>query len=137
MEVTKMTLREQFIKLARENIKKDCDVYDEGWKFNSVMDEYGKYFTLRKASKEETLLRSYSLVCTLFPFLFPEIGGSRSDYLAKAVADALYNLGISLTVQAPKEVRFKIIKVLYEKAWDYEVVVHDLKKYGFDLRARD
>lgn len=132
-----MTLREQFIKLAHENINKDCDVYDEGWQFDSVMGEYGKYFTLRKASKEETLLRSYSLVCTLFPFLFPEIGGSRSDYLAKAIADALYNLGISLTVQAPKEIRFKIIKVLHEKAWDYEVVVYDLKKYGFDLRARD
>ena len=25
-----MTLREQFIKLAHENINKDCDVYDEG-----------------------------------------------------------------------------------------------------------
>ena len=132
-----MTLREQFIKLAHENIHQDCDVYDEGWQFDSVMGEYGKYFTLRKASKEETLLRSYSLVCTLFPFLFPELGGSCSDYLAKAIADTLYNLGISLTVQVPKEIRFKIIKVLHEKAWDYEVVVYDLKKYGFDLRARD
>lgn len=132
-----MTLREQFIKLAHENINKDCDVYDEGWQFESVMEEYGKYFTLRKASKEETLLRSYSLVCTLFPFLFPEIGGSRSDYLAKAIADALYNLGISLTVQAPKEVRFKMIDILHKKAYDYNVVVYDLKNYGFDLRARD
>ena len=130
------TLKEIFINTAHENIQADLDINDESWQFDYVMREYGDYFVLRRANKPETLQRTYNLVKALFPFLFPELGGSRSDYLASAIGCALYDKGISLTVRAPKEVRIEWIQLLYNKSYDYEVNVQRLIKLGLDLRSR-
>ena len=129
------TLKEVFINKAHENISVDLDVNGEAWQFDYVMREYGDYFVLRRANKPETLQRTYKLVRVLFPFLFPELGGSRSDYLASTIGSALYESGISLTINAPKEVRIQWIQVMYNNSYDYEGVVQELLQLGLDLRS--
>lgn len=130
------TLKEVFVELACANIAEDPDVSGEKWQFLAVMNEYDDYFTVRRATKEETLKRSYRLVKALFPFLYPELGGSRSDYLSSAIANALYDNGLSLTVAVPKEVQFAWNRMIYERAVNYERVVNELRNAGFDLKRR-
>ena len=96
----------------------------------------GEYFTVRRATKEETLLRSRRLVKTLFPFLYPSLGGSYSDYLSSAIANALYDNGLSLTIDVPKEVQFAWNRMVYEKAVDYQRTVTELRNVGLDLKRR-
>lgn len=130
------TLKEVFINKAHENISADLDINGEAWQFDYVMREYGDYFVLRRANKPETLQRTYNLVRVLFPFLFPELGGSRSDYLAGAIGSVFYANGISLTIRAPKEVRIEWTQLLYKKSYNYEGVIQELLQLGLDLRSR-
>lgn len=130
------TLKEVFVELACANIAEDPDVSGEKWQFLSVMNEWGEYFTVRRATKEETLRRSYRLVKGLFPFLYPSLGGSYSDYLSSAVANALYDNGLSLTIDVPKEVQFAWNRMIYERAVDYQRTVVNLRNAGFDLKRR-
>ena len=83
------TLVKRFEKVAIENIKKDLDIAEESQDFLEVISEYGDYLVFRNAKNEEEIEKSINLVKDLFIFLFPTVGGSRSDYLASAIANAV------------------------------------------------
>ena len=83
------TLVKRFEKIAIENIKKDLDIAEETQDFLEVISEYGDYLFFRNAKSEEEVEKSTNLVRDLFIFLFPTVGGSRSDYLASAIANAV------------------------------------------------
>ena len=83
------TLVKRFEKIAIENIKKDLDIAEETQDFLEVISEYGDYLVFRNAKSEEEVEKSTNLVRDLFIFLFPTVGGSRSDYLASAIANAV------------------------------------------------
>ena len=83
------TLVKRFEKVAIKNIEKDLDIAEETHDFLEVISEYGDYLVFRNAKNEEEIEKSTNLVRDLFIFLFPTVGGSRSDYLASAIANAV------------------------------------------------
>ena len=59
-------MKEIFMKEALKNIAKDWDISSESYEFESVMNEYGDYFTFKKAETEEDKNRAYKIIDRLF-----------------------------------------------------------------------
>lgn len=72
-----MTMKEIFMKEALKNIAKDWDISGESYEFTSVMNEYD--FTFEKVETEEDKKRAYQIIDRLFVYLYPYLGGSRSE----------------------------------------------------------
>lgn len=128
-------LVKRFKKIAIENIKKDLDIAEETQDFLEVISEYEDYLVFRKAKNEEEIEQSMNLVRDLFIFLFPTVGGSRSDYLASAIANAIEesNIIVDFKVESKKmnsECCRKLYKAINLKAIYPFQVINRLKKYN-------
>ena len=128
-------LVKRFKKIAIENIKKDLDIAEESQDFLEVISEYEDYLVFRKAKNEEEIEQSTNLVRDLFIFLFPTVGGSRSDYLASAIANAVEesNIVVDFKVESKKmnsECCRKLYKAINLKAIYPFQVMNRLKKYN-------
>jgi len=128
-------LVKRFEKVAIKNIKKDLDIAEESQDFLEVISEYGDYLVFRKAKNEEEIEKSINLVKDLFIFLFPTVGGSRSDYLASAIANAIEesNIIVDFKVESKKmnsECCRKLYKAINLKAIYPFQVINRLKKYN-------
>lgn len=128
-------LVKRFKKIAIENIEKDLDIAEESQDFLEVISEYGDYLVFRNAKNEEEIEQSINLVKDLFIFLFPTVGGSRSDYLASAIANAVEesNIIVDFKVESKKmnsECCKKLYKAINSKAIYPVQVINRLKKYN-------
>ena len=128
-------LVERFKKIAIENIKKDLDIAEESQDFLEVISEYEDYLVFRNAKNKEEIEQSTNLVRDLFIFLFPTVGGSRSDYLASAIANAIEEskIVVDFKVESKKmnsECCRKLYKVINSKAVYPTQAVNRLKKYN-------
>ena len=128
-------LVERFKKIAIENIKKDLDIAEESQDFLEVISEYEDYLVFRNAKNKEEIEQSTNLVRDLFIFLFPTVGGSRSDYLASAIANAVEesNIVVDFKVESKKmnsECCRKLYKAINSKAIYPFQAMNRLKKYN-------
>ena len=128
-------LVKRFKKIAIENIEKDLDIAEESQDFLEVISEYEDYLVFRKAKNEEEIEQSMNLVRDLFIFLFPTVGGSRSDYLASAIANAVEesNIVVDFKVESKKmnsECCRKLYKAINSKAIYPFQAMNRLKKYN-------
>ena len=128
-------LVERFKKIAIENIKKDLDIAEESQDFLEVISEYEDYLVFRNAKNKEEIEQSTNLVRDLFIFLFPTVGGSRSDYLASAIANAIEesNIIVDFKVESKKmnsECCKKLYRAINSKAIYPFQAMNRLKKYN-------
>lgn len=128
-------LVKRFKKIAIENIEQDLDIAEETQDFLEVISEYGDYLVFRNAKNEEEIEKSMNLVRDLFIFLFPTVGGSRSDYLASAIANAVEesNIVVDFKVESKKmnsECCKKLYKAINSKAIYPFQAMNRLKKYN-------
>lgn len=128
-------LVKRFKKIAIENIEKDLDIAEETHDFLEVLSEYGDYLVFRNAKNEEEIEKSTNLVKDLFIFLFPTVGGSRSDYLASAIANAVEesNIVVDFKVESKKmnsECCKKLYRAINSKAIYPFQAMNRLKKYN-------
>ena len=128
-------LVERFKKIAIENIKKDLDIAEESQDFLEVISEYEDYLVFRNAKNKEEIEQSTNLVRDLFIFLFPTVGGSRSDYLASAIANAIEEskIVVDFKVESKKmnsECCRKLYKAINSKAIYPFQAMNRLKKYN-------
>ena len=118
---------------ALKNIAKDWDISGESYEFTSVMNEYDKYFTFTKVETEEDKKRSYQIIDRLFVYLYPYLGGSRSDYMTSAIAKAAKETGALLSIA--EEGYPSIRKMIEKNALNSERAFKELKEVGIDLGA--
>ena len=128
-------LVKRFKKIAIENIEKDLDIVEESQDFLEVISEYGDYLVFRNAKSEEEIEQSINLVKDLFIFLFPTVGGSRSDYLASAIANAIEesNIIVDFKVESKKmnsECCKKLYRAINSKAIYPFQAMNRMKKYN-------
>ena len=122
-----------FMKEALNNIAKDWDISGESYEFTSVMNEYDKYFTFEKVEAEEDKKRAYQIIDRLFIYLYPYLGGSRSDYMTSAIAKAAKETGALLSIA--EEGYPEIRKMIKKNALNSERAFNELKEVGIDLGA--
>ena len=92
-------LYNQFEKSVLKNIAADPDVYHKKYEFLDVINNYGQYFEYIYSEDKNKQDTSASMIKSLFTFLFEEVGGSRSDYLASAIGNAVYDSNILLKIK--------------------------------------
>lgn len=126
-------MKEIFMEEALKNIAKDWDISGESYEFTSVMNEYDKYFTFTKVETEEDKKRSYQIIDRLFVYLYPYLGGSRSDYMTSAIAKAAKETGALLSIA--EEGYPSIRKMIEKNALNSERAFKELKEVGIDLGA--
>ena len=126
-----MTMKEIFMKEALKNIAKDWDISGESYEFTSVMNEYD--FTFEKVETEEDKKRAYQIIDRLFVYLYPYLGGSRSDYMTTAIAKAAKETGVLLSIA--EEGYPEIRKMIKKNALNAERAFNELKEVGIDLGA--
>ena len=128
-----MTMKETFTKQALINISKDFDISGESYEFTSVMNEYDKYFTFEKVETEEDKERAYQIIDRLFVYLYPYLGGSRSDYMTSAIAKAAKETGALLSIA--EDGCTEIRKMIKKNVLNSERAFNELKEVGIDLGA--
>lgn len=124
-------MKEIFIKEALNNIAKDWDISGESHEFTSVMNEYD--FTFEKVESEEDKKRAYQIIDRLFVYLYPYLGGSRSDYMTTAIAKAAKETGALLSIA--EDDYQAIRKMIKKNALNSERAFNELKEVGIDLGA--
>lgn len=92
-------LYKTFEKAVLKNIAADPDVYDKKYEFLDVINNYGQYFKYIYSEDKNKQDISANMIKSLFTFLFEEVGGSHSDYLASAIGDAVYDSNILLKIK--------------------------------------
>lgn len=92
-------LYKTFEEAVLKNIAADPDIRNEKYEFWDVINKYGKYFEYLYSEDKEKQKKSAETIKSLFVFLFEEIGGSNSDYLASAVGNAVYDSNIILKIK--------------------------------------
>ena len=126
-----MTVKEIFMKAALNNIAKDWDISGESYEFTSVMNEYN--FTFEKVETEEEKKRGYQIIDRLFVYLYPYLGGSRSDYMTTAIAKAAKETGALLSIAEDDYPAIR--KMIKKNALNSERAFNELKEVGIDLGA--
>ena len=124
-----MTVKEIFMKEALNNIAKDWDISGESYEFTSVMNEYD--FTFEKVESEEDKKRAYQIIDRLFVYLYPYLGGSRSDYMTTAIAKAAKETGTLLSIAENDYPSIR--KAIKKNALNSERAFKELKEVGIDL----
>jgi len=124
-----MTMKEIFMKEALKNIAKDWDISGESYEFTSVMNEYD--FTFEKVETEEDKKRAYQIIDRLFVYLYPYLGGSRSDYMTTAIAKAAKETGALLSIAEDDYPAIR--KMIKKNALNSERAFNELKEVGIDL----
>ena len=92
-------LYQTFEKAVLTNIAADSDIRDEKYEFLNVINNYGQYFEYIYSEDKNKQDTSANMIKSLFTFLFEEIGGSNSDYLASAIGNAVYDSNILLKIK--------------------------------------
>lgn len=133
--LTQEELYNQFEKAALKNIATDPDIRNEKYEFWDVINTYGQYFEYFYSEDKEEQKKSAEAIKTLFVFLFEEIGGSNSDYLASAIGNAVYDSNIILKIKDEyldinSEFSKKAINRIYETALFPSQAIDELKTYG-------
>ena len=128
-------LYSQFEKAVLKNIAADPDVYDEKYEFLDVINNYGQYFEYIYSEDKDKQDTSANMIKSLFTFLFEEVGGSRSDYLASAIGNAIYDSNVLLTIKDEylninSEFSKKAINKINQVALFPYGACDRLKKYG-------
>lgn len=126
-------MKEIFMEEALKNIAKDWDISGESYEFTSVMNEYDKYFTFTKVETEEDKKRAYQIIDRLFVYLYPYLGGSRSDYMTTAIAKAAKETGALLSIAEDDYPAIR--KMIKKNALNSERAFNELKEVGIDLGA--
>lgn len=124
-------MKEIFMEEALKNIAKDWDISGESYEFTSVMNEYD--FTFEKVESEEDKKRAYQIIDRLFVYLYPYLGGSRSDYMTTAIAKAAKETGTLLTIAEDDYPAIR--KMIKKNALNSERAFNELKEVGIDLGA--
>jgi len=124
-----MTMKDIFMKEALKNIAKDWDISGESYEFTSVMNEYD--FTFEKVETEEDKKRAYQIIDRLFVYLYPYLGGSRSDYMTTAIAKAAKETGALLSIAEDDYPAIR--KMIKKNALNSERAFNELKEVGIDL----
>lgn len=124
-------MKEIFMKEALNNIAKDWDISGESYEFTSVMNEYD--FTFEKVESEEDKKRAYQIIDRLFVYLYPYLGGSRSDYMTTAIAKAAKETGALLSIAEDDYPTIR--KMIKKNALNSERAFNELKEVGIDLEA--
>ena len=124
-------MKEIFMKEALKNIAKDWDISGESYEFTSVMNEYD--FTFEKVETEEDKKRAYQIIDRLFVYLYPYLGGSRSDYMTTAIAKAAKETGALLSIAEDDYPAIR--KMIKKNALNSERAFNELKEVGLDLGA--
>lgn len=124
-----MTMKEIFMKEALKNIAKDWDISGDSYEFTSVMNEYD--FTFEKVETEEDKKRAYQIIDRLFVYLYPYLGGSRSDYMTTAIAKAAKETGALLSIAEDDYPAIR--KMIKKNALNSERAFNELKEVGIDL----
>lgn len=122
-------MKEIFMKEALKNIAKDWDISGESYEFTSVMNEYD--FTFEKVESEEDKKRAYQIIDRLFVYLYPYLGGSRSDYMTTAIAKAAKETGALLSIAEDDYPAIR--KMIKKNALNSERAFKELKEVGIDL----
>ena len=123
-------MKEIFMKEALNNIAKDWDISGESYEFTSVMNEYD--FTFEKVESEEDKKRAYQIIDRLFVYLYPYLGGSRSDYMTTAIAKAAKETGALLSIAEDDYPAIR--KMIKKNALNSERAFNELKEVGIDLK---
>ena len=128
-------LYNQFEKAVLKNITADPDIRDEKYEFWDVINTYGQYFEYFYSEDKEDQKKSAETIKSLFVFLFEEIGGSNSDYLASAIGNAVYDSNILLKIKDEylninSEFSEKAMNRIYETALIPNKAIDELKTYG-------
>lgn len=124
-----------FEKAVLTNIAADPDIRDEKYEFWDVINNYGQYFEYLYSEDKEEQKKSANTIKSLFVFLFEEIGGSNSDYLASAIGNAVYDSNILLKIKDKylninSEFSEKSMNRIYETALIPSKAIDELKTYG-------
>lgn len=132
---TQEELYKTFEKAALKNIAADSDIHDEKYEFWDVINNYGQYFEYLYSEDKEEQKRSANTIKSLFVFLFENIGGSNSDYLASAIGNAIYDSNIVLKIKDDyldinSDFSEKAMNRIYETALSPNRAIDELKNYG-------
>lgn len=124
-----------FEKAVLKNIAADPDIRNEKYEFWDVINNYGQYFKYLYSEDKEEQKKSANTIKSLFVFLFDEIGGSNSDYLASAIGNAVYDSNVLLKIKDEylninSEFSEKAMNRIYETALFTSKAIDELKTYG-------
>lgn len=125
------TIKEIFTKEALKNISKDWDIANESSEFTLVMKDYDRYFTFTKVETEKDRKLAYQMISRLFIYLYPSLGGSRSDYMTQAIAKAAKDTGALLSIS--KDGYLQISKMINNKALNPSRAFEELNEVGIKL----
>ena len=128
-------LYKTFEKAVLKNIAADPDIRNEKYEFWDVINNYGQYFEYLYSKDNDEQKKSANTIKSLFVFLFEEIGGSNSDYLASAIGNAVYESNIILKIKDEyldinSEFSEKAMNRIYETALFPSKAIDELKTYG-------
>ena len=127
-------MRALFKKKAHEEIAKDRDIASEVWNFDSVLTEYEEAIFVEHLPKNKALVKKHAqLVDELFIYLYPNLGGSHSDYMSSAVYKALVDNDLCVTIYLRGELRELVKAKINESALNPQRAFDDLAKLGLDL----
>lgn len=127
-------MRALFKKKAHEEIAKDRDISSEVWNFDSVLSEYGEAIFVERLPKNKPLVKKNAqLVDELFIYLYPDLGGSHSDYMSSAVYKALVDNDLCVTIYLRGELRELVKAKINETALNPERTFSRLAELGLDL----
>lgn len=132
---TQKELYKTFEKTVLKNIAADPDIRNEKYEFWDVINNYGQYFEYLYSEDKEEQKKSAETIKSLFVFLFEEIGGSNSDYLASAIGNAVYDSNIILKIKDEylninSEFSEKSMNRIYETALIPSKAIDELKTHG-------
>ena len=128
-------LYKTFEEAVLKNIASDPDIRNEKYEFWDVINNYRQYFEYLYSEDKEEQKKSAETIKSLFVFLFEEIGGSNSDYLASAIGNAVYDSNILLKIKDEylninSEFSEKSMNRIYETALIPNKAIDELKTYG-------
>ena len=127
-------LKELFKQKAHEEIAKDFDIAREVWNFDSVLTEYDEAIYVEQLPNNKDLVkRNAQLVDELFIYLYPDLGGSRSDYMSSAVYKALVHNDLCVHFYLEGELRELVKAKINETALNPERTFSRLAELGLDL----
>ena len=134
LRVDDKELKTLFKKKAHEEIAKDRDIASEVWNFDSVLTEYSEAIFVERLPKNKPLVKKHAqLVDELFIYLYPDLGGSHSDYMSSAVYKALVDNDLCVTIYLRGELRELVKAKINESALNPQRTFSRLAELGLDL----
>ena len=134
LRVDDKELKALFKKKAHEEIAKDRDIASEVWNFDSVLSEYDEAIFVEQLPNNKELVKKHAqLVDELFIYLYPDLGGSHSDYMSSAVYKALVDNDLCVTIYLRSELRELVKAKINETALNPERTFSRLAELGLNL----